>query len=201
VAADLGYTTLAMLRTSLDLKAGETSQDGLLQQAIDAASRGLDDMPPGRAAGAFLPAAAASTRIVATRRRLLREGRTVLLLLGTMCEIAAEDGLAIEVRAGTGWIPFTGWEIEHPDPGDPITVLRASHWPRCDLRITARWGWPALPPKIAQAALIQATRLYKRRTSPEGVAGSAEWGGVIRLTRLDPDVAALAESVTTPGFG
>jgi hypothetical protein len=53
---------------------------------------------------------------------------------------------------------------------------------------------------IREATLIQALRLYKRKDSPEGVLGSAEWG-TVRVSRLDPDVAKLVESLVLPGFG
>jgi len=48
-------------------------------------------------------------------------------------------------------------------------------------------GWA---PRIEQAVLIQASRYYKRRQSPEGSAG---WGdlGVVRIVSVDPDVEAL----------
>ena len=47
-------------------------------------------------------------------------------------------------------------------------------------------------PQSAQVAiLIQAHRLARRKDSPEGVTGFGPDGGVIRLTRLDPDVAEL----------
>ena len=55
-----------------------------------------------------------------------------------------------------------------------------------------------MPAQVAQATLIQAARLYKRRESPEGVLGNAEWGS-IRLSRVDPDVAALLSRFTRLG--
>ncbi len=59
-------------------------------------------------------------------------------------------------------------------------------------------------PEVREAILITASRLYKRRTSPEGVAGFGEQGDVIRITSRDPDVAALLERHTdtarTVGF-
>ena len=43
-----------------------------------------------------------------------------------------------------------------------------------------------------EAIVLLASRLYKRRNSPEGVAG---WGdlGVIRIVASDPDIARLLE--------
>lgn len=60
------------------------------------------------------------------------------------------------------------------------------------VRVTARWGWSAVPDTIRQACLMQASRILSRRDSPYGVAGSPEAGSEIRLLeRMDPDVAVL----------
>lgn len=59
-----------------------------------------------------------------------------------------------------------------------------------EVAITALWGWTAVPDPIVQATLLQANRLFARRTSPYGVAGSPDVGSELRLlARLDPDVA------------
>jgi hypothetical protein len=55
--------------------------------------------------------------------------------------------------------------------------------------VTALWGWAAVPTPVKQATLLQTSRLFSRRHSPFGVAGSLEFGSEIRLlSRLDPDV-------------
>jgi hypothetical protein len=48
------------------------------------------------------------------------------------------------------------------------------------------------PPRVDQAALTQAARLYGRRGSVQGIAAFADIG-VSLLPRLDPDVRALLE--------
>lgn len=45
---------------------------------------------------------------------------------------------------------------------------------------------------IVQAVLLMASRLYKRRQSPEGIAGWDELGAVRVLSR-DPDIERLIE--------
>ena len=47
-------------------------------------------------------------------------------------------------------------------------------------------------PEVQEAVVLLASRLYKRRQSPEGVAG---WGdlGVVRIIANDPDIARLLE--------
>lgn len=57
-----------------------------------------------------------------------------------------------------------------------------------------------VPAAIKLATLIQATRLMKRRDSPEGALGFADVG-VIRLSGKDPDVAALLEPFKRLRFG
>ena len=60
------------------------------------------------------------------------------------------------------------------------------------VRVTADWGWTAIPNTIRQANLIQAARFFQRRDAAFGIAGSPAMGNEIRLlSKLDPDVAVL----------
>jgi hypothetical protein len=60
------------------------------------------------------------------------------------------------------------------------------------IEVTALWGWTAVPDSIKNATLLQATRLFKRKASPFGIAGSPEMGSELRLlAKLDPDVAVM----------
>lgn len=62
--------------------------------------------------------------------------------------------------------------------------------------VTALWGWTAVPATVKQATLLQASRFFKRRGAPFGVAGSPEMGNELRLlAKVDPDVA-----VTLKGY-
>jgi len=73
----------------------------------------------------------------------------------------------------------------------PVRYMAGSRGNRVE--ITGIWGWPAVPDAVHQACLIQASRVLKRRYSPEGVAGFGEFG-LIRVTnRPDPDVIALLD--------
>lgn len=69
--------------------------------------------------------------------------------------------------------------------------VRSRQGSRSDrVEITGTWGWAAVPDTVKQACSMQASRVLKRRYSPEGVAGFSEFGAV-RVARLDPDVMAL----------
>lgn len=81
-----------------------------------------------------------------------------------------------------GTILFYGSDLSLPSP-----VAEA-------IKVTAWWGWPAVPQAIHEAAMLQASRLLARRDAPFGVAGSPETGTEVRLlARLDPDVEILVK--------
>lgn len=64
------------------------------------------------------------------------------------------------------------------------------------VKVTARWGWTAVPEVVEQAALIQAFRLFMRRSSWAGISGSPEMMGETRLlAKLDADVKVLLQPV------
>lgn len=83
--------------------------------------------------------------------------------------------------------------------GEPYKALLpiTKSWPvsfdgRPTIKITAAWGWTAVPSEVKQAELILAARYFKRHQSPTGVEGWSGDAGVIRVsTRMDPDVVAL----------
>lgn len=134
--------------------------------------------------------------------------RTVLDL-GTYGDLVALTALAVDLDGDgafeTAWAP-TDYQLlplrpaAAPEPG-PYTSVRAlggREFPAPDservgrIQITGTWGWPAVPAKVHEACLIQASRLYKRRYSPEGVTGFGSEFGPIRLTaRPDPDAVNL----------
>lgn len=72
-----------------------------------------------------------------------------------------------------------------------------SPYPGRNVSVTANWGWSAVPSEVKQACLIQAARVFVRRDSPYGIAGSPDLGNETRLlAKLDPDVQLLLRRVT-----
>lgn len=198
------YGTLAALKEKLGVEAVDTSRDTLLNSALASASRSIDKTTGRR----FWLDPAPVARIYNPRGRVVCgvDGETLLVN-----DIGSITGLVVETGPAAGpWTAVTGYETT-PDnalaDGKAIEgLLRAnSIWSwqlgsTTRVRVTARFGWPTVPDPITEAALIQATRLYKRKDSPEGIIGSAEWG-VRNLSRRDPDVWALIEPYILPGFG
>lgn len=192
------YVDLPLFKSSIKITAAD--RDTLMTQALEAASRAVD-AHTGRRDNAFTLDDDPSVRTYNPASRITPDG---LLLVD---EIGSATGLAVAVGTSAAWVPVTDHETS-PDnalaDGQPITgLLRTlTGWPLIGaerVRVTARWGWPTVPSVVVQATLIQATRFYRRKDNPEGTAGGGEWG-TIRLSRVDPDVAALLAHLTLPGF-
>ncbi|WP_406420902.1 phage gp6-like head-tail connector protein [Streptomyces sp. NBC_00842] len=193
------YATIETLRLMLKLEETDP-RDELLQRALTSASRSIDKTCGRR----FWLDPQPVTRTYRLAGRTVSEQDGEVLLVD---DIGDTTGLVVETGSGTSWSPLGGYETT-PDNAlldeRPVTgLLRVNgSWGvgRSRVRVTARFGWPAVPHDIEQAALIQANRLWRRKDSPEGVTGSAEWG-VVRLSRRDPDVWNLIEQYVLDGFG
>lgn len=205
------YTTVNAVRTSLGMPIGDGPypDDADLTRSVAGASKAINDVTGRR----FW------RDDNATARSLNPYGKTVWnspgehLLLTP--DIAVVDMLLIELgqvgavtwSALTGsWEPqYRGSESGHGIAGrDPINgiLLVNGEWPctaGARVRVTAVWGWPAVPANIVTATEILARRLFKRKDSPGGVLGSQEW--VTNLARKDPDVQELVQHFELPGFG
>lgn len=196
------YATLPQLRARvLGPEATEGDRDAALQSALSAATRQVDT-DTGRHPGGFELAPAVSQRIFPVAGNIVRErdGRYKLLV----DEFGSLTGLIVELGGDTTWTAVTDYRVDPRNAlsaREPLTGLsRSSGWGYDEVRVTARWGWPAIPDQVGEATLILAHRLYRRPGSPEGVAGgNAEFGG-IRLARMDPDYQRIVQSFPLPGI-
>lgn len=195
------YAALSLLKNSLGIS--DYLRDDLLNQALASASRSIDRTCGQR----FYLDTSTSQRTYNPARRVCADESGELLLIDP---IGSLTGLVVETGSGSSWAAITDYET-YPDnaiaDGVPVTgLLRASslwswnYGSTTRVRVTALWGWPAVPEAIETATLIQASRFFKRKDSPEGVLGSADWGAV-RLSRRDPDVWNLIEPYVLPGLG
>nr|WP_260859794.1 phage gp6-like head-tail connector protein [Streptomyces cupreus] len=187
------------MKSQFGVEPTDTSRDTDLNRARASASRSIDTTTGRR----FWLDPAPVQRTFTPRGRIVRDDDGELFLVD---DIGSTTGLVVETGSGSSWSAVTGYETS-PDnalaDARPITGLRRvlGTWglSTSRLRVTARFGWPAVPDDIHEAALILASRLYKRKDSPEGIIGSAEWG-VRNLSRRDPDVWNLIEPYIIPGF-
>jgi hypothetical protein len=121
-------------------------------------------------------------------------------------------GTAITVQSSTGadgvydvtWAP-TDYQLEPLNgvtagqvvPYSRIRAVDNYFWPvaggESTVKVTAQFGFPAVPVVVVQAAVLQSARIFTRLQSPLGVAGFGEMG-IMRVGRsLDPDVSQLVE--------
>lgn len=178
------YITLAELKAYMQIT--EATRDTALTDALTAASRWIDTATGRR----FYLDASVSSISHRTHARTFTAGTEFALIVP---DIATSLGMVI---GHTG----VSTDASEGDGVRPITRLYAdTPWPERAVTITAKFGWPAVPDEIKQATKILATRFFKRKDSPEGVAGAADWGA-IRLSRRDPDVQALIDPYTLPGI-
>jgi len=106
-------------------------------------------------------------------------------------------------RDGVTWQTTTDYQAEPLNSFTdgmtwPVTRLRAVNnfgWYNNQgiqsVKITGKYAFGSIPSSVVQAAVMQASRLFKRADSPLGVAGFGDIG-VMRVGKaLDPDVEVL----------
>ncbi len=188
------YADLADLKLALQIT--DDARNSLLNKALEAASRSIDDH-----CGRVFYKTALTARTFRPDARLAGD---VFLT----DDLTVGVGFLVELgNSVDGWTAVTDPLEYYPENAalrsEPVTgLINEQGWIfgyRDRLRITAEWGFAAVPPQVVQAALILAARLYRRKDTPEGVLGSAEWG-TVRLSRTDPDVAELVSRYVLDGF-
>jgi hypothetical protein len=62
------------------------------------------------------------------------------------------------------------------------------------VKVVGVFGFPSTPASVVQSAIIQANAVWSSRTAAFGVIGSADLGGLLRMSRaLHPEAALLLE--------
>ncbi len=184
------YCTLSDLKTSLAIE--DIADDTALEAAILTASRMIDDY---------------------TGRFFYRDGTTAAPVVRyytaqdwytcnvddfvSLSQIATDDNF--DQLYTTIWQSddYMVEPVNNPRRGWPLSRLLAIdsyifpyNLPQ-SVKVTGVWGWPSIPAEISMATKLQASRLFIRRQSPFGIAGTPDLGTVRLSSRLDPDVEAL----------
>jgi hypothetical protein len=192
-----GYITLAQLKTYLGLSG--SGQDTNLENAVEAASREIDAY-----CGRFFYQTSSDTKYFTPINPLYLD----------VPDISTPSGLAVLIDTSddgthdTTLTINTDFYTKPLDAGNdvqgvqyqPITnisILDTRSSERFDttivkqVKITAQWGWSAVPQAIEQATFLQATRLFKRKDSPFSVYGNPETGTGELFNKFDPDALKL----------
>lgn len=183
------------------LRIGDTVDDAQITVAISAASRAID-RATNRQFGlvdAPVPRYYTATRNPKTRRWTI-----------DIADLMTEAGLLVAADLdddGSYSYPVDNFDLTPRNaaadgrPWTRIVVHPAStnspNGQEDAVRVTARFGWTAVPSAIKEACLLQTARMFSRRQAPFGVAGSPELGSEVRLlAKLDPDVAVAVGPFT-----
>jgi hypothetical protein len=181
---------LSDLKTSLGID--DIQDDTSLEAAIMAASRMVDDYT-GRFFYKDGTTAAPVTRYYTSQDWYITNIDDAYYI----SEIATDDNFNQTYSTVFATSDYMVEPVNNPRRGWPWTRLLAIgrfifpyNLPQ-SVRVKAVWGWSAIPNEVQMATKIQASRLFVRRQSPFGIAGSPEIGTVRLGSRLDPDVEVL----------
>ena len=185
-----GYTDLATLKGSdlINISASDTTSDALLEVIIEAASREID----ADCGQYFYKSASDETRYYTAEwndKFRLPDPLTSLTALATDGDgsytysdawTTADYDLA-PYNASAKNEPYTALEVK-------IGSAYAFTCQRRGVKITGIFGWPAVPKKITVACLQLSARMFKRLSTPLGVASMAALGEVqVAIKEKDPD--------------
>jgi hypothetical protein len=167
----MSYASLAEFKSAIGIGTADTTDDTPLQSVLDATDA-LIDLYTDRKQG-FGTASE-------TRYYTATDYQYVLVDdLVSISSLTTDDD---------GW-PYTEIDVSVTWPRNfPRNVYRG-------VKVVGVFGWPAVPPAVKQAAIIQAGAVWSSRTSPFGVIGSQDLGGILRQARaLHPEAQVLLEA-------
>lgn len=184
-----GYATLAQVKAAMRIPTADTVDDALIETAIESASRQID----GHCQRRFYTTSA--TRVYTPNDSYICEidDLVTLTTLRTQSDI---DGTYDTTWASTDYQlePLNklagGLEVSWTQIRAVGDFLFPTFGGEATVQVTGTFGWATVPSEIKQACIILSQRQYKRYDSPLGVAGVGEIG-VIRVSRIDPDVASI----------
>jgi hypothetical protein len=105
-------------------------------------------------------------------------------LSGYIMPLDYQDGSDVLVK-GTNVYQFGGGS-DYP-PTSPAGRGRAT------IRITAYWGWPAVPAQIRYACILQCGMLLKSKDTPLGISGGADMGQMRLSSAIHPVARTLID--------
>lgn len=194
------YVTTADLKAFLRIDPADTTDDLQLAIAITAASRAIDDFAYRQFGQVAAPEARSYTPWYDNSKGVGYAGSTAGAgkWVITIDDLQDATGLTVSVTAGALTL-FAKQPINAAQRGRVWTRLVIDQANLVQIKgleneatVTAKFGWTAVPVSVKQATLLQASRFFKRRDAPFGVAGSPDAGSEIRLlARVDPDVAVV----------
>ncbi len=188
------YCTVDDVRRQLSDKDAKVD-DVIVERAINATSRAVDDWCGRR----FWQDSSVQVRVYRPEESCSARVDDISTATGLLVKTDADADGTYE----TSWTIGTDFQLEplnaSADGGayawQELVAIGSKRFPICrnrrpSLQVTAKFGWSAIPAQVEQAAVLRAVAIFKRKESPQGIAGFGDFGA-IRVTRQDPDVVAL----------
>lgn len=189
----MSYATLAQFKAAVGIT--DSTDDTALQNVLDATDT-LIDLYCDRKTGF---GTATETRYYTTDsyEYVLTDD---LVSVTTLTTDDLENG-----TYSTSWTAGTDFQLTPKNyalDGLPYTAISRSNaftknFPKgifLGVKVVGVFGFPAVPAAIVQAEIIQANAVWSSRTAAFGVIGSADLGGILRMSRaLHPEAALLVE--------
>lgn len=191
-----GYCTVEQLCNHMGIDYDPDSEITRMENAINAASRSIDEF-----CGQFFYDAGSAAAIV------LKADHPRRLWVPTFSTLT---GLVVKTDEGDNGTYNQTWTVTTDYIADPyngvdtagrtvgyrrILAVGGRSFPTYGLRprcqITIRQGFTAVPTDIYEASLLKSARLFRRTESPDGSAGGFTLPTVKISRREDPDVADM----------
>jgi hypothetical protein len=185
-----GYCSLQDVKSALRLT--DSVDDGLLEKAIESASRRID----GYTGRFFYKTSSTPINIYPINEYLLRmpqdlSSSTVTIKIDT----TANGTYATTLTQGVDYIleptdaVIRGYPYVHARMvgGATFPLYVTPSFPT--VQVTAQWGWNAVPADVSQACVLLAMRQFARLNAALGVVGFADMA--LQVRAVDPDVRDL----------
>lgn len=191
----MSYASLAEFKSAIGIGTADTTDDTALQSVLDATDALIDNYTDRRQG--FGTATETRYYTASDWSYVLTDDLVSVTTLQTddnadgVYETTWTAGtdfvLAPRNNALDGW-PYTEIDTSTPAPrAFPVGVYLG-------IKVVGVFGWPTVPTAVKQAAIIQAGAVWSSRTSPFGVIGSQDLGGILRQTRaLHPEAQVLLD--------
>lgn len=187
----MAYTSVALVKASLGIPVAVTSEDTAITAAIAAAQALIDNYT-----GRTFEASVATTRTYIPRTASILDVDDIATTSGLIIKVDNDQDGSFEttLTVTTDYVlvgnvtPYR--KVTNVNNGWPLSL-----YGRPTVEVTAKFAYSeTAPDNIKQAALLLACRLYQRKASPLGFqAGAIAEFGPVRISRTDPDVAALLQ--------
>jgi hypothetical protein len=195
-----GYATAEELKSWIGV--ADFDDDLLLEAAINTASRGIDQY-----CSTFFYTTVLQSRTFSPRQCEKLDVPPITSTSGLIVKVDYADsgsyGTTLTITTDYVLKPDSGYDASgRTVPYNQIRTIGARYfpmWERPSVEVTATFGWAAVPDEINQACLIQASRIYRRRLTPEGFAAGEAFGAIRLSSRIDPDVMMMIDPFRSGG--